>query len=170
MPSLHSWFSLGFVFQWFRLFQRVVGFGVARVFCPFECIMRLSLKFSLGARVRARLPRVLFSPGRVSAAFRIFIVSFKETANTDSLIQPALQFSHGETRFPMLAETCTLGISFHFRLESLCRKTRRSCARVLWMGLNHVISAVPNRHAGFFSARAISSSCFLYQSALARCR
>ncbi len=27
------------------------GFGVARVFCPFECIVRLSLKCSLGARV-----------------------------------------------------------------------------------------------------------------------
>jgi len=38
-------------------------------------------------------------------------------------------------RFLMLAETCTLGISFHFRLESLCRKTRPSCARVLWIGL-----------------------------------
>jgi hypothetical protein len=27
------------------------GFGVARVFCPFEGIVRLSLKFSLGAHV-----------------------------------------------------------------------------------------------------------------------
>jgi len=27
------------------------GFGAARVFCPFECIVRLSLKCSLGARV-----------------------------------------------------------------------------------------------------------------------
>ena len=97
--------------------------------------MRFSLKCSLGARVRARLPRVLFSPGRVSTAFRIFIVSFKEIANSASLIQPALQFSYVETRFLMLAETCTLGISFHFRLESLCRKTQSSGACVLWMGL-----------------------------------
>jgi len=28
-----------------------VGFGVARVFCPFKRIVRLSLKCSLGARV-----------------------------------------------------------------------------------------------------------------------
>ena len=30
---------------------------MARVFCPFKRIVRLSLKFSKGARVRARLPR-----------------------------------------------------------------------------------------------------------------
>jgi hypothetical protein len=53
-------------------------------------------------------------------------------------------------RFPMLTETCTLGISFHFRLESLCRKTWRSCAPVLWMGPDHIISAVPNRQAGLW--------------------
>ena len=35
----------------------------------------------------------------------------------------------------MLGEGSTLGISFHFRLESLCRKTRPPCACVLWMGL-----------------------------------
>jgi hypothetical protein len=29
----------------------VVVLGAARVFCPFECIVRFSLKFSLGARV-----------------------------------------------------------------------------------------------------------------------
>jgi len=74
-------------FEWFRLFRRVVGFGVARVFCPFECLVRLSLKFSLGAHV-----------------------------------EPSLQFLNVEMRFSMLAETCTLGISFHFRLESLCVK------------------------------------------------
>jgi hypothetical protein len=73
-----------------------VGFGVARVFCPFECIVMLSLKFSKGARVRARLPTVLFSLGGVSTAFRVSIVSFKEHANADSLIQSALQFSHVE--------------------------------------------------------------------------
>jgi hypothetical protein len=28
-----------------------VGLSVARVFCPFECIVRLSLKCSLGAHV-----------------------------------------------------------------------------------------------------------------------
>jgi hypothetical protein len=54
------------------------------VFCPFECIVRISLKCSLGARV-----------------------------------EPALQFLNVETRFLMLAEGSTLGISFHFRLESL---------------------------------------------------
>jgi len=96
---------------------------VARVFCPFECIVRFSLKFSKGARVRARLPKVLFSPGEVSNAFCVSIVSFKETANADSLIQPALQFLNVETRFPMLAEGSTLGISLLFCLESLCRKT-----------------------------------------------
>jgi hypothetical protein len=31
------------------------GFGVARVFCPFECIVRLSLKCSLGAHVEPAL-------------------------------------------------------------------------------------------------------------------
>jgi hypothetical protein len=97
---------------------------------------------------RARLPRVLFWLGEVSTASRISIVSFKETANPASLIQLALQFSYVETRLLMLAETCTLGISFHFRLESLCRKTRPSCARVLWMGLNSMISAVPNHSSG----------------------
>jgi hypothetical protein len=121
---------------------------VARVFCPFECIIRFSLKCSKGARVRARLPTVLFSLGEVSTAFCISIVSFKEHANTGSLIQPALQFSYVETRFLMLGEGSTLGISFHFRLESLCRKTRPPRARVPWMGLNHMITAVPNRHAG----------------------
>jgi len=65
----------------------------------------------------------LFPLGRVSIALCISIVSFKENANADSLIQPALQFSYVETRFLMLAEGRTLGISFHFRLESLCRKT-----------------------------------------------
>jgi len=70
------------------------------------------------------------------------IVSFKEHANAGTLIQPALQFLNVEMRFLMLAEACTLGISFLFCLESLCRKTRSSCARVLWMGLNHMISAV----------------------------
>jgi hypothetical protein len=83
-----SWFSLGFVFEWFRLFQRVVGFGVARVFCPFEGIVRLSLKCSLGAHV-----------------------------------EPVFQFLNVEFWFPMLSETCALGISFHFRLESLWVKT-----------------------------------------------
>jgi hypothetical protein len=67
------------------------------------CIVRFSLKFSLEARVRARLPKVLFSLGRVSTAFRISIVSFKENANTDSLIQPALQFLNVEIWFLMLA-------------------------------------------------------------------
>ena len=110
--------------------------------------MRLSLKFSLGARVRARLPTVLFSLDGVSTAFRIFIVSFKEIANTGMLIQPALQFLNVEFWFLMLPEGSRSGISFVFCLESLCRKTRPSCARVLWMGLNHMISAVPNRHAG----------------------
>ena len=81
-------------------------------------------------------------------------MSFKENANTASLIQPALQFSYVETRFPMLAEGSTLGISFHFCLESLCRKTRLSCARVLWMAVNHMISAVSNRSAGFFHRHA----------------
>jgi hypothetical protein len=42
------------------------------------------------------------------------IVSFKEHANAGSPIQPALQFSYVETRFPMLAEGSTLGISFLF--------------------------------------------------------
>ena len=70
-----------------RLFQRVVGFGVARVFCPSERIARCSLKCSLDARV-----------------------------------EPALQFSHVETRFPMLTEGSTLGISLLFFLESLCVK------------------------------------------------
>jgi hypothetical protein len=130
----------------------VFGFSAtsARRVCSatFEGIVRLSLYCSLGARVRTRLPRVLFPLGRVRAAFSNSIVSFKETANTDSLIQPALQFLNVETRSPMLAEACALGISFHSCLESLCRKTRPSCARVLWMGLNHVISAAPNRHAG----------------------
>jgi hypothetical protein len=31
------------------------GFGVAHVFCPFECIVRLSLKCSLGAHVEPAL-------------------------------------------------------------------------------------------------------------------
>ena len=62
----------------------------------FECIMIRSLKLSKGARVRARLPTVLFSLGEVRIAFRISIVSFKETANSASLIQLALQFFHVE--------------------------------------------------------------------------
>ena len=95
------------------------------MFCP----------FSLGARVRARLPKVLFSLTRVCTAFCIFIVSFKETASLGSLIQPALQFLNVETRFPMLTETCTLEYSFVFCLESLWRKTWLSCVGVLWMGL-----------------------------------
>jgi hypothetical protein len=114
----------------------VVGdFGVVRVFCPFECIARLSLKFSLGAYVRARLPRVLFSLGRVNTPFCVFIVIFKETVSLGRLFQPALQSSYVETRFPMLGEGRSVRISFHFRLESLCRKTRRSRTGVLWMGL-----------------------------------
>lgn len=32
-------FGLGFVFQCFRLLERVVGFGVARAFCAFRCIV-----------------------------------------------------------------------------------------------------------------------------------
>jgi hypothetical protein len=58
----------------------------------------------------------------IQRVLRISIVSFRENANTDSVIQPALQFLNVETRFPMLAETCTLEISLPFHLESLCRK------------------------------------------------
>jgi len=80
------------------------------------------LKFSLGARVERAPSEGLFSLDMVKAAFRIFIVSFKETANSASLIQPALQFSYVETRFLMLAEGSTLGISLLFFLESLWRR------------------------------------------------
>jgi hypothetical protein len=66
-------------------FWVLVGFDVARVFCPFECLVIRSLKCSLGAGV-----------------------------------EPALQFLNVETCFIMLAERRTLGISFHFCLESLC--------------------------------------------------
>ena len=97
---------------------------------------------------KAGLPRVLFSLGGFSAAFRVFIVSFKETVSLGSLVQPAFQFLNVETRFLMLAEGSRSEVSFHFRLESLCRKTWRSCACVLWMGLNRMVSAVSNRHAG----------------------
>jgi hypothetical protein len=84
--------------------------------------VRLSLKFSKGACVRARLPRVLFPLDRVRTAFRIFIVSFKEHANTTSPFQPALQFLNVVIWFLMLTETCTLEYSLPFCLESLCRK------------------------------------------------
>jgi hypothetical protein len=47
-------------------------------------------------------------------------VSFKENANAGSLIQPALQFSHIEKRFPMLTEGSTMEYSLLFSLESLC--------------------------------------------------
>jgi hypothetical protein len=33
------------------VFSFLAGFDVAHVFCPFECIVRFSLKCSLGARV-----------------------------------------------------------------------------------------------------------------------
>jgi hypothetical protein len=56
----------------------------------------------------------LFSLDGVSTAFRIFIVSFKENANADSLIQPALQFLNVEFWFLMLPEGSTLGISLLF--------------------------------------------------------
>jgi hypothetical protein len=62
----------------------VVILSFARVFCPFECIVRISLKCSLGAHV-----------------------------------EPSFQFLNVKTRFTMLAETCTLGISLPFCLESL---------------------------------------------------
>jgi hypothetical protein len=51
---------------------------------------------------------------------RVCIVSFKENANAGSLIQPALQFSHIEKRFPMLTEGSTMEYSLLFSLESLC--------------------------------------------------
>jgi hypothetical protein len=77
-------------------------------------------------------------------------VRFKEHANTGSLIQPSLQFSYVEMRFLMLAEGSTLGISFLF-LESLCRKTQSSCARVLLMAANCVVSAVSNGSVRIFA-------------------
>jgi hypothetical protein len=86
---------------------------------PFWAIMKCSLKFSKSARVGARLPTVLFSLGRFRMAFRVFIVSFKETVSLGSLIQPVLQFSHVEERLLMLAEGRTLEYSLLFFLESL---------------------------------------------------
>jgi hypothetical protein len=71
----------------------------------------------LWVRVFAQPSEVLFSLGEVSAAFCIFIVSFKETVPLGSFVQPALQFSHVKKCFPMLAETRTLEISLHFHLE-----------------------------------------------------
>ena len=73
----------------------------------------------------------------LSLAPFFFIVSFKETANSGSLIQLALQFLNVETRFPMLAEGSTSGSSlplflgitmvrvvfrcfFGFQLEAKC--------------------------------------------------
>jgi hypothetical protein len=109
------------------------SFGMASALCLFECIVIRSLKFSKGARVDTRLPRVLFSLGRVTIAFRIFIVSFKETVSLGSLIQLALQFLNVEIWFLMLAEGSRSGVSFLFRLESLCRKTRPS---VCWRSLD----------------------------------
>jgi hypothetical protein len=44
-----------------------------------------------------------------------------------------------------------LGISFHFRLESLCRKTQSLGARVLLMAANCVVSAVSNGSVRFFA-------------------
>jgi len=58
----------------------------------------------------------------------------------------------------MLAEGCTLGISFHFRLESLCRKIWRSCARVLWVGLESCGQCCSNRHAGVWFVGSYSDS------------
>ena len=70
-------------------------------------------------------------------------------------VEPALQFLNVEIRFLMLAETCTLEISFLFRLESLCRKLDLRVLVFSGWALNHMISAVPNRHAGFFLARVL---------------
>jgi hypothetical protein len=89
-----------------------------------------SLRVSLGARVRAP-SEGLFSLGEFSTAFRTFTVSFKETVSLGSLIQLTLQFLNVAIWFLMSAEGSRSGISFHFRLESLCRKTRLSCACVL---------------------------------------
>jgi len=106
------------------------------------------------------------------SALRISIVSFKENANSASPIQPALQFFYVEIWFLMLAEGSTLGISFLFCLESLCRKTRPSCARVLWMAVNHMIRVVPNRHAGFFHRHAcyFLPPCQMLDAAFWECR
>jgi hypothetical protein len=99
----------------------------------------------------------LFSLGRVSIALCISIVSFKEHANSASLIQPAFQFLNVEMRFLMLAEGSTLGISLPFCLESLCRKTRPSCAGGLWMGLESYDQCFSESLRGVLpSARALS--------------
>jgi hypothetical protein len=52
-----------------------------------------------------------------------FIVIGSLKCSLGAHVELALQFLNVEMPFPMLTETCTLGISFHFRLESLCPKT-----------------------------------------------
>ena len=49
---------------------------------------------------------------------------FSLKLSLEAHVEPALQFLNVEKRFLMLAETCTLEISFHSCLESLCVKGR----------------------------------------------